>query len=80
MMKSVVNALMAGLCLWTQWKRVRTRYRELRTRNVPEQWVHVMARTVGNTRNLNNALDTAYFTQAGRKSVTEQYRYLRQSS
>ena len=30
-------------------------------------------------RNLNNALDTAYFAQAGLKSVTEQYRHLRQS-
>lgn len=72
------------LCLWKQWKRVRTRYRELRARHVPEHWVHVMANSRRGpwemARNLNNALDTAYFAQAGLKSVTERYQSLRQSS
>ena len=72
------------LCLGKQWKRVRTRYRELRARQVPEHWVHVMANSRRGpwemARNLNNALDTASLAQAGLKSVTERYQYLRQSS
>ena len=31
------------LCLWKQWKRVRTRYRELRALGLPEQVVHEFA-------------------------------------
>nr|WP_242947948.1 hypothetical protein [Carboxydocella sp. ULO1] len=31
------------MCVWKQWKRVRTRYRELRALGLPERVVHRMA-------------------------------------
>jgi len=50
------------MCLWKQWKRIRTRYRELRALGVPEHFVHMMANSRRGpwemSRNLNNALDT----------------------
>ncbi|GAW93102.1 retron-type reverse transcriptase [Calderihabitans maritimus] len=33
------------MCLWKQWKRVRTRYRELRALGLPERVVHEFANT-----------------------------------
>ena len=33
------------MCLWKQWKRVRTRQRELRALGVPEYFVHIMAKS-----------------------------------
>ena len=66
------------MCLWKQWKRVRTRYRELRALGLPERVVHQLA----NTRKgywriaggpLNNALGTAYWRAQGLMSLTERY-------
>jgi len=70
------------MCLWKQWKRVRTRYRELRALGLPEWVVHQLA----NTRKgywriaggpLNNALNTAYWQAQGLMSLTERYHFIR---
>jgi len=70
------------MCLWKQWKRVRTRYRELRALGVPEFAVHIMANSRCGAwemaRNLNNALDTSYWEAQGLKSLLVRYLELRQ--
>jgi len=69
------------MCLWKQWKRVRTRYRELRALGVPEYFVHMMANSRRGpwemSRNLNNALDTSYWQAQGLNSLLERYLELR---
>jgi group II intron reverse transcriptase/maturase len=63
------------MCLWKQWKRVRTRCRELRALGVPEFAVRAMANSRRGawemSRNLNNALDTSYWEEQGLKSLTD---------
>jgi hypothetical protein len=70
------------MCLWKQWKRVRTRYRELRALGVPEFAVYMMANSRRGTwemsRNLNNALDTPFWEAQGLKSLLARYLELRQ--
>jgi RNA-directed DNA polymerase len=70
------------LCVWRQWRRVRTRYRELRRLGVPERHVHVLA----NTRSgpwriaggaLNRFFNAAFWQQHGLESVKERYHQLR---
>jgi RNA-directed DNA polymerase len=70
------------LCLWRQWRRVRTRYRELRRLGVSERYVHVLA----NTRRgpwriaegaLHRFLGAAFWRQQGLESVIEGYHRLR---
>ncbi|WP_243174568.1 group II intron maturase-specific domain-containing protein [Desulfofundulus sp. TPOSR] len=72
------------MCLWKQWKRVRTRYRELRALGLPEWVVHEFA----NARKgpwrmahgpMNRALGNAYWQSQGLMSLTERYSYLRQA-
>ncbi|NHM25710.1 group II intron reverse transcriptase/maturase [Desulfofundulus sp. TPOSR] len=72
------------MCLWKQWKRVRTRYRELRALGLPEWVVHEFA----NARKgpwrmahgpMNRALGNAYWQSQGLMSLTERYAYLRQA-
>nr|WP_232070102.1 group II intron reverse transcriptase/maturase [Kyrpidia spormannii] len=72
------------MCLWKQWKRIRTRYRELRALGLPEWVVHQFA----NARKgpwrmahgpMNRALGNAYWQAQGLMSLTERYRRLRQS-
>ncbi|MDE3076044.1 MAG: group II intron reverse transcriptase/maturase [Chloroflexota bacterium] len=65
-------------CLWKQWKRVRTRQRELRALGLPEWQAQSWARTrKGYWRMacgpLNRALDTAYWRRQGLQSLTERY-------
>jgi len=70
------------MCLWKQWKRVRTRFRELRNLGVPERAAWVTA----NSRRgpwfmawiLNNALGSAYWQAQGLVSLSERYAVLRQ--
>ncbi|KUK37148.1 MAG: RNA-directed polymerase [Thermacetogenium sp.] len=66
------------MCLWKQWKRVRTRYRELRALGLPEWVVHQFA----NTRKgpwrmahgpMNRALGIAYWEAQGLMSLTARY-------
>jgi RNA-directed DNA polymerase len=70
------------LGLWRQWRRVRTRYRELRKLGVPERDVHVLA----NTRQgpwriaggaLNRFFNAAFWRRQGLESVTKRYHQLR---
>ena len=65
------------MCLWKQWKRVRTRIRELRALGVPEWACFVMANSRRGawemSRNTNNALPTSYWEAKGLKSVLSRY-------
>jgi len=70
------------MCLWKQWKRVRTRYRELCALGLPEWVVHEFA----NARKgpwrmaygpMNRALGNNYWQSQGLLSLTEHYRSLR---
>lgn len=72
------------MCLWKQWKRVRTRYRELHALGLPERVVHEFA----NARKgpwrmahgpMNRALGNAYWQSQGLMSLTERYSHLRQA-
>jgi hypothetical protein len=72
------------MCLWKQWKRVRTRYRELRALGLPEWVVHEFA----NARKgpwrmahgpMNRALGTTYWQAQGLKSLTDRYLSIRQA-
>lgn len=71
-------------CLWKQWRRVRTRIRELRALNLPD-WV---AFQYANSRKgpwrmaggpMNRALDTAFWRARGLLSLTELYEKTRQA-
>ncbi len=63
--------------LWKQWKRVRTRIRELRALGVPEWASFVMANSRKDpwemSRNINNALLTSYWKAKGLKSLLSRY-------
>jgi len=65
------------MCLWKQWKRVRTRIRELRALGVPEWACFVMANSRRGawemSRNTNNALPTSYWEAKGLKSLLTRY-------
>ena len=72
------------LCLWRQWRRIRTRYRELRRLGVPERNVHILA----NTRRgpwriaggaLHRFLGAAFWRQQGLESGIERYHRLRRA-
>lgn len=73
------------LCLWSQWKRVRTRYRELRSLGLS----HVQAIETANTRKgawrstktpqIHKALGVAYWQQQGLKSLVQRYSVIRQA-
>lgn len=68
------------MCLWKQWKRVRTRIRELRALGVPEWAVFVMANSRRGawemSRNTNNALNTSYWEARGLFSLLRRYEEL----
>ncbi|MEF3305449.1 group II intron reverse transcriptase/maturase [Paenibacillus sp. GYB003] len=65
------------MCLWKQWKRVRTRLRELRALGVPEWAARMMANSRRGpwemSRNINNALPTPYWEVKGLKSLLSRY-------
>lgn len=65
------------MCLWKQWKRVRTRIRELRALGVPEHACFMMANSRRGawemSRNTNNALSTSYWEAKGLKSLLSRY-------
>jgi hypothetical protein len=68
--------------LWKQWKRVRTRIRELRALGVPEWACFVIANSRRGpwemSRNLNHALPTSYWEAKGLKSMLSRCMELRQ--
>jgi len=65
------------MCLWKQWKRVKTRIRELRALGVPEWAVLKMANSRRGawemSRNTNNALPTSHWESKGLKSLLSRY-------
>ncbi|MED4602961.1 group II intron reverse transcriptase/maturase [Paenibacillus validus] len=65
------------MCLWKQWKRVRTRIRELRALGVPEWVCFMMANSRRGSwemsRNTNNALPASYWEAKGLKSLLSRY-------
>ena len=72
------------MCIWKQWKRVKTRYTKLRTLGQPERLVHVMANSRRGpwfmAKNLNQVMDKAYFEALGLRSLQERYLQLRSVS
>ncbi len=70
------------MCQWKQWKRVKTRIRELRALGVPEWACFVMANSRRGpwemSMNLNNALPASYWEAKGLKSMLSRYLELRQ--
>jgi len=71
------------MCLWKQWKRYKTRLRNLRALGVPEWAAHKMAASRRGpwemSRNINNALNTSYWEGQGLKSLLKRFMELRQS-
>lgn len=69
------------MCLWRQWKRVRTRIRELRALGVPDWAAFVMANSRRGawemSRNTNNALPNSYWEAKGLKSLLSRYLEIR---
>jgi len=70
------------LCLWRQWRRARTRYRELRSLGASERNARQLARTRHGPwriagKGLGRVLGTAVWTGQGLESVTQQYARLR---
>jgi group II intron reverse transcriptase/maturase len=71
-------------CLWQQWKRVRTRIRELRALGLKEKQVLEIANTrkgawrTSKTPHLHKALGIAYWQSRGLKSLVQRYFEIRQ--
>lgn len=67
------------MCLWKQWKRIRTRLRELRALGVPEWAARMMANSRRGywemSRNTNNALNISYWERRGLFSLLRRYAY-----
>jgi RNA-directed DNA polymerase len=65
------------MCQWKQWKRVRTRIRELRALGMPDWMVFMMANSRRGpwemSRTINNALPTSYWEAKGLKSLLSRY-------
>jgi group II intron reverse transcriptase/maturase len=65
------------MCLWKQWKRGKTRLRELRALGVPEWAAYMMAHSRSGvwemSRSTNNALPTSYWEAKGLKSLLRRY-------
>ena len=73
------------LCLWLQWKRVRTRIRELKALGLKKSQAEEIANTrkgawrITKTPHLHKALGNAYWQSQGLMSLTQRYIQLRQN-
>lgn len=73
------------LCLWLQWKRVRTRIRELKALGLKKSQAEEIANTrkgawrITKTPHLHKALGNAYWQSQGLMSLTQRYFQLRQN-
>jgi RNA-directed DNA polymerase len=73
------------LCLWLQWKRVRTRIRELKALGLEKSQAIEIANTrkgawrITKTPHLHKALGNAYWQSQGLMSLTQRYSQLRQN-
>ena len=71
-------------CLWQQWKRVRTRIRELRALGLKEKQILEIANTrkgawrISKTPHLHKALGIAHWQSRGLKSLVQRYFEIRQ--
>jgi hypothetical protein len=67
------------MCIWKQWKRVRTRYRNLKKLGLTHYQSIKFANTrkgywrIANNAVLNTTLTNQFFTDLGLKSLTHQY-------
>jgi hypothetical protein len=74
------------MCLLKQWKRPRTRRRNLVALGIPEDWArHISGSRKGgwrlaNTPQVNKALGLAYWRSQGLVSLVDRYRELRSVS
>lgn len=72
------------LCLWNQWKRVRTRIRELRNLGLNERQVLEISNTrkgawrTSKTPHMHKALGLAFWQSQGLESLTQRYLKLRE--
>lgn len=73
------------LCLWTQWKRIKTRYRELRSLGVSHSKAIEIANSrkgawrITKTPHIHKALGNAYWQEQGLKSLVQRYLEIRQA-
>lgn len=71
------------MCLWKQWKKYKTRLRNLRAQGVPEWAAFKMAASRRGpwemSWNINNALNTSFWESRGLKSLLNRFMELRQS-
>jgi hypothetical protein len=69
------------MCIWKQWKKPKTRLRNLRAIGVPEWAARIMANARRGawemSRNTNNALNTSYWEGQGLKSMLVRYLEIR---
>ena len=67
------------MCIWKQWKRVRTRYRNLKKLGLTHYQAIKFANTrkgywrIANSAVLNTTLTNQFFTDLGLKSLTRHY-------
>jgi group II intron reverse transcriptase/maturase len=72
-------------CVWRQWRRIRTRYRELRALGLPERVVGFMANTrkgpwrIARSPPLQQGLDGAFWSRHGLIDLNQRYRLLRRA-
>ena len=71
------------MCVWKQWKQVRTRYRELQALGLPENVARRMANAQKGywrmSMQLNNALNNNYWCKQGLRSLIARYYQIRQA-
>jgi RNA-directed DNA polymerase len=71
------------MCVWKQWKQVRTRYRELQALGLPENVARRMANAQKGywrmSMQLNNALNNNYWCKQGLRSLIARYHQIRQA-
>jgi RNA-directed DNA polymerase len=73
------------MCLWKQWKRVRTRKRELATLGLPDRAAWMFANTrkgywrSANTPQVHQTLGLAYWRAQGLVSLLERYQEIRET-
>jgi len=71
------------MCLWKQWKKYKTRLRNLRALGVPDWAAYKIAASRRGpwemSRNTNNALNISYWESQGLKSLLNRFMELRQS-
>ncbi len=74
------------MCLLKQWKKSKTKKRNLVTLGIPKEWASLVSGSrkgywrLANTPQMNKALGTAYWQSQGLKSLVERYDALRSTT